>query len=426
MIYLDYNATTPMCDEARAAMLPYLSRHFGNPSSIHAAGREARAAIDDARDKIARLVRAKPHEIIFTGGGTESCNLAVLGLTRCRSSRKHLISCKTEHHAVLHAIEYLEKREGFAVTWLNVSENGIVDLDQLANSIRDDTALVSIMSANNETGVIQPMPEISQICRERGVLLHSDMVQSFGKLPTVIPSPSTALRTGSVEETRRETLKATQRDPSTPKTSGAQDERSFLSLADAASFAAHKFYGPKGVGFLYLRSGLSIQPIMFGGAHENERRPGTENVAAIAGMAAAAELVLRDRGVEQDRQSHLRDQLWQEIAASVTEARQNGESAPRLANTLNVSFLGIDSQMLLIALDLKGVCASSGSACIVGSVVASHVLLAMGLSMERARSAVRFSLGKQTTTEEIAAAGEAISEIAERFSKQKADSYAVA
>jgi cysteine desulfurase len=428
MIYLDYNATTPMCDEARAAMLPYLSRHFGNPSSIHAAGREARAAIDDARDKIAGLVRAKPHEIIFTGGGTESCNLAVLGLTRCRSSRKHLISCKTEHHAVLHAIEYLEKREGFAVTWLNVSENGIVDLDQLANSIRDDTALVSIMSANNETGVIQPMPEISRICRERGVLLHSDMVQSFGKLPTVIPSPSTALRTGSVEETCRETLKTTQRNPSTPPaTAGSsQDDHSFLSLADAASFGAHKFYGPKGVGFLYLRSGLSIQPIMFGGAHENERRPGTENVAAIAGMAAAAELVLRDRGVEQDRQSHLRDQLWQEIAASVPEARQNGEGAPRLANTLNVSFLGIDSQMLLIALDLKGVCASSGSACIVGSVVASHVLLAMGLPMDRARSAVRFSLGKQTTAEEIAAAGQAISEVAERFSKQKAETYAVA
>jgi len=428
MIYLDYNATTPMCEEARAAMFPYLSRHFGNPSSIHAAGREARAAIDDARDKIARLVRAKPHEIIFTGGGTESCNLAVLGLTRCRSSRKHLISCKTEHHAVLHAIEHLEKREGFEVTWLDVSENGIVDLDQLANSIRDDTALVSIMSANNETGVIQPMPEISRICRERGVLLHSDMVQSFGKLPTVIPSPSTALRTGSVEESHRETLKPRQRDPSTPPASAgsSQDDNSFLSLADAASFAAHKFYGPKGVGFLYLRSGLSIQPIMFGGAHENERRPGTENVAAIAGMAAAAELILRDRGVEQDRQSHLRDQLWQEIAASVPEARQNGESAPRLANTLNVSFLGIDSQMLLIALDLKGVCASSGSACIVGSVVASHVLLAMGLSMERARSAVRFSLGEQTTAEEIAAAGQAVSEIAERFSKQKAETYAVA
>jgi cysteine desulfurase len=387
MIYLDYNATTPMCDEARAAMLPYLSRHFGNPSSIHAAGREARAAIDDARDKIARLVRAKPHEIIFTGGGTESCNLAMLGLTRCRSSRKHLISCKTEHHAVLHAIEHLEKREGFAVTWLDLSENGIVDLDQLANSIRDDTALVSIMSANNETGVIQPMPEISRICRERGVLLHSDMVQSFGKIDV---------------------------DPTSAE------------LVDSASFAAHKFYGPKGVGFLYLRSGLSIQPIMFGGAHENERRPGTENVAAIAGMAAAAELALRDREVEQDRQSHLRDQLWQEIRTSVQEALQNGEGAPRLCNTLNVSFLGIDSQMLLIALDLNGVCASSGSACIVGSVVASHVLLAMGLPMERARSAVRFSLGKQTTAEEIAAAGQAISKIGERFSKQKAGTYAVA
>jgi len=387
MIYLDYNATTPMCDEARAAMLPYLSRHFGNPSSIHAAGREARAAIDDARDKIAQLVRAKPHEIIFTGGGTESCNLAVLGLTRCRSSRKHLISCKTEHHAVLHAIEHLEKREGFAVTWLDVSENGIVDLDQLANSIRDDTALISIMSANNETGVIQPMPEISRICRERGVLLHSDMVQSFGKIDV---------------------------DPA-----GA-------GVADAASFAAHKFYGPKGVGFLYLRSGLSIQPIMLGGAHENERRPGTENVAAIAGMAAAAEFVLQDRVAEQDRQSHLRDQLWQEILACVPEAQQNGDGGPRLANTLNVSFLGIDSQMLLIALDLKGVCASSGSACMVGSVVASHVLLAMGLSMEHARSAVRFSLGKQTTPEEITAAGQAISEIAERFAKQKAETYAFA
>jgi len=387
MIYLDYNATTPMCDEARAAMSPYFDRHFGNPSSIHAAGREARAAIDDARDKIARLVRAKPHEIIFTGGGTESCNLVVLGLTRCRSSRKQLISCKTEHHAVLHAIEHLEKREGFEVTWLDVSENGIVDLDQLANSIRDDTALVSIMSANNETGVIQPLPEISRICRERGVLLHSDMVQSFGKIEI---------------------------DPAG------------VGVVDAASFAAHKFYGPKGAGFLYLRSGLSIQPIMFGGAHENERRPGTENVAAIAGMAAAAEFVLRDREVEQDRQSHFRDQLWQKISASIPEARQNGGGSPRLANTLNVSFLGLDSQMLLIALDLKGVCASSGSACMVGSVVASHVLLAMGLSMEHARSAVRFSLGKQTTGEEIAAAGQAISEIAERFSKQKVDSYAVA
>jgi cysteine desulfurase len=384
MIYLDYNATTPLCDAAREAMLPYFDRYFGNPSSVHAAGRQARAAIDNARDKLAGLLHVKPHEIIFTSGGTESCNLGVLGLARCRSSTGgHVISNKAEHHAVLNALEHLEQRENFEVTWLDVSENGIVDLDQLAKSIRPETQLVSIMSANNETGVIQPMWEISQICREHGVLLHSDMVQAFGKI--------------------------------------AVD----LSLVDAASFAAHKFYGPKGTGFLFLRSGLSIQPIMFGGAHENERRPGTENVAAIAGMAAAAEWTLRNREAEQDRQSHLRDELWKRILQNVPETKQNGENAPRLANTLNVSLLGLDSEMLLIALDLEGVCASSGSACMVGSVVASHVLLAMGLPIERARAAVRFSLGKWTTAEEIKAAGDAVQKIVERLQTRKSE-HAVA
>ena len=215
MIYLDYNATTPLCDAAREAMLPYLNRLFGNPSSVHAAGREARAAIDDARDKIAALLHAKPGEIIFTGGATESCNLGVLGLARSGSSRGgHIISNKAEHHAVLNAVEHLEDREGFEVTWLDVSKSGMVDLDQLADSIRPDTKLVSIMTANNETGVVQPMREISRICRERGVLLHSDIVQAFGKLEIDV------------------------------------------SLVDAGSFAAHKFYGPKGTGFLFLRSGL--------------------------------------------------------------------------------------------------------------------------------------------------------------------------
>jgi cysteine desulfurase len=415
MIYLDYNATTPLCDAAREAMLPYLDRHFGNPSSVHAAGREARAAIDDARDKLAALLRAKPHELIFTGGGTESCNLAVLGLTRCPSSSGgHIISNKAEHHAVLNALEYLEKREGFEVTWLNVSRDGIIDLDQLAAAIRPGTRLVSIMTANNETGVIQPMREISRICRERGVLLHSDMVQSFGKMPLVIPS--------EVEESRDAASKVTLRDPSTSLRS-AQDD--IGSLVDVASFAAHKFYGPKGVGFLFLRSGLSIQPIMFGGAHENERRPGTENVAAIVGMAAAAEWTLRDRESEQERQVRLRDELWTRIAQNVPDAKQNGANAPRLANTLNVSLVGIDSEMLLIALDLEGVCASSGSACMVGSVVASHVLLAMGLPIERARSAVRFSLGKWTTADEIKAAGDAVRKIVDRLNTRKS-AYAVA
>src|SRR5437773_1291805 len=384
MIYLDYNATTPLCDAAREAMLPYLGRHFGNPSSVHAAGRDARAAIDDARDKLAALLRVKPHELIFTSGGTESCNLAVLGLARCRSSGgAHVISNKTEHHAVLNALEHLEKRENFEVTWLNVSRDGIVDLDQLAESIRPETRLVSIMTANNETGVIHPIREISEICRDRGVLLHSDMVQSFGK--------------SDID----------------------------LSSVDSASFAAHKFYGPKGAGFLFLRSGLSIQPIMFGGAHENERRPGTENVAAIAGTAAAAEGALRDREDERKREAQLRDELCAHIVQLYPEAQQNGDLAHRLANTLNVSFTGFDSETMLMALDLEDVCASSGSACMVGSVVASHVLLAMGLPMERASSAVRFSLGKQTTVSEIDDAAKAIERIIERLMKARS-AYAVA
>jgi cysteine desulfurase len=337
-----------------------------------------RAAIDNARDKLAALLRVKPHELIFTSGGTEACNLAVLGLARCPSSGGgHVISNKAEHHAVLNVLEYLEKREGFEVTWLNVSREGFVDLDQLAAAIRPETRLVSIMAANNETGIIQPIPDISQICRERGVLLHSDMVQSFGKI------------------------------------------ENDLSLVDAASFAAHKFYGPKGIGFLFLRSGLSIQPIMFGGAQENERRPGTENVAAIAGMAAAAEWTMRDHESEQEREARLRDDLWTRISQNVPDAKQNGANAPRLGNTLNVSLLGLDSEMLLIALDLEGVCASSGSACMVGSVVASHVLLAMGLPIESARSAVRFSLGKWTTADEIKAAGDAVRKIVDRLETRK-------
>src|SRR6266699_1670008 len=282
VIYLDYNATTPLCDEAREAMLPYLDRHFGNPSSVHVAGREARAAIDDTRDKLAALLHAKPHELVFTSGGTESCNLAVLGLARCPLSRGgHVISNKAEHHAVLNALEYLEKRENFEVTWLNMSRDGIADLDQLASAIR----------------------------------------------------------------------------------------------------------------------------------------PGTENVAAIAGMAAATDFALKEQEKEQQREKVLRDKLWTCITQIFPAAQQNGDSVRRLPNTLNVSFPGFDSETLLMVLDLEGVCASSGSACMVGSVVASHVLLAMGLSMERASSAVRFSLGKQTTAEEIERAADAIARIFERLAK---------
>jgi cysteine desulfurase len=302
----------------------------------------------------------------------------------------------------------LEKCEGFELTWLNVSQAGQIDLDQLADTIRDDTVLVSIMHANNETGVIQPLREISEICRAGGVLLHSDMVQSFGKL-AVIPS--------GVEGSRGEGFKITQRDPSTSLRSG----RDGVSLVDAASFAAHKFYGPKGAGFLFLRSGIPIEPIHFGGAHENQRRAGTENVAAIAGMAAAAEFVERDREQEQERERNLRDQLWQEISAQISPAVLNGDTHRRLANTLNISLPALDSETMLMALDLEGVCASSGSACMVGSVVASHVLLAMGLPLALARSAIRFSIGKYSTEEEISATAGIVSEIVQRTNAKRSE-----
>jgi len=360
MIYLDSNATTPLAPEAFAAMRPYLERHYGNPSSIHSAGRETRAAIDDARDRLARLLGAKPHELIFTGGGTESDNLAILGLARSRAAQgRHLITCATEHHAVLHAFEHLEKAEGFRVTWLPVDAAGRIDLDQLRDAFTAETTLVSIMTANNETGVLQPVREISALCRARGVLFHSDAIQSFGKEPV------------------------TARD------------------FDAISLTAHKFHGPLGAGLLYLGSGISLERLQHGGAHENERRPGTENVAAIVGMARAAELAVRDLATEADRLRALRDRLWLGIHALFPTALQNGATAPRLANTLNVSFPGLDGEGLLMNLDLAGVCASSGSACMVGSIVPSHVLLAMGLPPELAGATVRFSLGQSTTAIEI-------------------------
>lgn len=376
MIYLDYNATTPLCPAAREAMEPFLTRHYGNPSSVHAAGREARAGIDDARDRMADLLGAKPHQLIFTSSGTESNNLAVLGLARAHASRgRHLICAATEHHAVLNAFEHLAGRESFDVTFLPVDRQGRIDPDQLERSIRNDTILVSVMTANNETGVLQPIGEIARICAERGVLLHSDMVQSFGKLETDLGESGLA----------------------------------------AASFAAHKFYGPKGAGLLCLRPGVPIEPVQFGGAHENQRRPGTENVAAIVGMAAAADFVLRDRAHEQKREERLRDRLWEQITAACPDAIQNGEVSHRLANTLNVSFPGLSSETILMALDLEGVCASSGSACMVGSVVASHVLLAMGLPADLAGAAVRFSLGRDTIEQEIDQTSAIIGEVIARI-----------
>jgi cysteine desulfurase len=276
----------------------------------------------------------------------------------------------------LQAFEHLGRREFFNVTILPVDEGGRIDPNLLESAIRADTILVSIMTANNETGVLQPIETVAAICRERGVLLHTDMVQSFGKMETRLGETGLA----------------------------------------AASFAAHKFYGPKGAGLLYLRAGVPIDAIQFGGSHENQRRPGTENVAAIVGMAAAAEWTLRARAREQEREGGLRDRLWQRIAETVPAVAQNGDTSHRLANTLNVSFPGLSSETLLMGLDLEGVCASSGSACMVGSVVASHVLLAMGLSPDVAGAAVRFSLGQETTEKEIDDAAAIVSRVVHRIS----------
>jgi len=366
MAYLDHNATTPLCREAHVAMQPLLEGDWGNPSGIHAAGRRTRAVIDEARDRVSALLGAKPHGVVFTAGGTESCNLALLGLARRHRSpgRDHLVTIATEHHAVLHAMQSLADREGFRLTIVSVDAQGLVDPGQFAAALGSATFLASVMLANNETGVIQPIAELSAICRERGVLLHTDAVQAFGKIPC------------------------------RPEELGV----------DALSATAHKFYGPHGAGFLWLRSGLSIEPIQHGGYHENQRRPGTENAAAIAGMAAAAERAAAEvrEGQESLREAALRDALWRGIVEIFPGAIRNASDAPVLANTLNVSFPGCDGETLLMGLDLDGVAVSSGSACMVGSVLPSHVLLAMGVSEANARATVRFSLGRATTEVEIA------------------------
>ncbi len=375
MGYLDYNATTPLAPEALQAMLPYLREEFGNPSSIHATGRRARAAIDDARDRLAALIDARPHEIIFTGGGTESANLGVIGMALGRAADgRHVVTAATEHHAVLHAVDFLRERHGFDVTILPVDPLGRVDPETLAAAIRPGTTLVSIMSANNETGTIQPIEDLATICRERDVLFHSDMVQSFGK-ESVLP--------------RRRGL-------------------------TAFSLAAHKFYGPKGAGALFLEAGVPLVTLHHGGAHENQRRPGTENVAAIVGLAAAAEAAHEEIQVERTRQRGLRDWLWEGIQEQFPTAVRNGDPENTLANTLNVSFPGADGETLLIGLDLEGISASSGSACMVGSVQASHVLMAMGVSKQVAQATVRFSLGKLTSGGEIESALTALDHVLAR------------
>lgn len=354
-------------------MLPFLDGEYGNPSSIHVAGRRARAAVDDARDQLAALFKAKAHEIIFTGGGTESCNLGLIGIARAHAVRgRHIIISAVEHHAVLHAAEHLQHFEGFDVTILPVDSNGIIDPQLLARLIRKDTTVVSIMHANNETGALQPLSDIASVCLEHGVFFHTDAVQTFGKIPVSAD----------------------------------------LAGLSAFSIAAHKFYGPKGVGALYLRAGIALSRTVYGGSHENSRRPGTENVAAIVGMAAAAEVTCKRRAQDAKRLETLRERLWQGIRSACPHAIRNGDPVQSLPNTLNVSFPGADGEALLMGLDLEGVCVSSGSACMVGSIQPSHVLIAMGVDSRTALATVRFSTGHSTTETDIDFAVAAVGRVA--------------
>ncbi|MEI8294537.1 MAG: cysteine desulfurase family protein [bacterium] len=372
MVYLDHNATTPLAPEAREAMLPFLEGDYGNPSSIHSVGRRARAAVDDARDRMASLLGAKAHEIIFTSGGTESCNLGLIGLARAHVMRgRHLIVSAVEHHAVLHAADHLQHFEGLEITRLPVDSSGIVDPSLLARLIRKDTTVVSIMHANNETGVLQPLAEIAAVCAGQGVFFHTDAVQTFGKIAVSAELPGLS----------------------------------------AISIAAHKFYGPKGAGLLYLRGGIALSRTAYGGSHENSRRPGTENVAALAGMAAAAEAATRRAASETARLAPLRERLWEGIHAACPHAIRNGDVTRSLPNTLNVSFPGADGEALLMGLDLEGICVSSGSACMVGSIQPSHVLIAMGVDPGTALATVRFSLGHSTDERDIDLATAAVGRV---------------
>jgi cysteine desulfurase len=358
--YLDENATTMLDPCVAKVMTDLQNTSLGNPSSLHREGRRARGEIDSARDEVAAWLKARPSEIIFTSGGTESCNLAIFGLARAQAGRgRHLITVATEHHAVLHAFQALEK-EGFAVTYLSVDKNGLIDPADLEKAIRPETTLVSVMSANNETGVCQPMRELGAICARHKIPFHSDAVQSAGKEP--------------------------------------------LDLAgwqlSALSLAAHKFHGPVGAGVLWLKAGLPLARLMEGGAHENERRPGTESTLAIAGLAEAVRCHGTVDPVESERQRAWIENLWTRLAA-LGGVRRNGHSTQRLSNTLNVSFQDLHGEDLLIALDLAGLAVSSGSACMVGSVQASHVLGAMGVSEADAVATIRFSIGAHIVDEDL-------------------------
>jgi cysteine desulfurase len=361
-IYLDYAATTPTDPEVVKAMMPYLSDIFGNPSSIHSFGQETRAAVDEAKDKIAALIGARSEEIVFTGGGTEADNFAIKGIAYANEGKgNHIITTSIEHHAVIEPCRFLQRR-GFEVTCLPVDQYGLVDPQDVKNAIIDKTILISVMHANNEVGTIEPIAEIGRIAKEAGIYFHTDAVQTVGRIPVKV------------------------------------DELG----VDLLAVSAHKLYGPKGVGALYIRKGAKLTPFIHGGEQERKRRAGTENVPAIVGFGKAVEIANQDMDIEAKRLISLRETLIKGLMSRIEHIRLNGHPTRRLPNNVNVSVEFVEGESMLLNLDLEGIAASTGSACSSSSLEPSYVLLAMGLLHELAHGSLRFSLGRESTEEDIA------------------------
>ena len=376
MIYLDNAATTKTAPEVVEAMLPYFSEYYGNPSSIYELAGASKKAITEGREKIADVLGAKSNEIYFTAGGSEADNWALKAAFEAYKDKgNHIITTKIEHHAILHTCEYLEKARGAKITYLDVDENGVVDLEQLQKEITPQTILISVMFANNEIGTIQPIKEIGQIAREHGILFHTDAVQAFGQVPIDV------------------------------------DEYNI----DMLSSSGHKINGPKGIGFLYIRKGVKIRSFVHGGAQERKRRAGTENVPGIVGYGVAAKRAADTMAERTAREIELRDYLIDRITTEVPYCRLNGDPLKRLPNNVNISFQFIEGESLLIMLDMDGICASSGSACTSGSLDPSHVLLAIGLPHEIAHGSLRLTLSEETTKEEIDFVVERIKKIVEHL-----------
>ena len=374
-IYLDNAATTKTRPEVVEAMLPYFTEYYGNPSSVYEFATPSKKAIAEARETIAKSLGAKTNEIYFTAGGSESDNWAIKATAEAYESKgKHIITSKIEHHAVLHTCEYLEKR-GFEITYLDVDENGTVKLDELKKAIRPDTILISIMFANNEIGTIQPIKEIGEIAKEHGIIFHTDAVQAYAHVPI------------NVDEYH----------------------------IDMLSVSGHKFNGPKGIGFLYIRTGLKLRSFIHGGSQERKRRGGTENVPGIVGMGKAVEIAMANLAERTAYEVELRDYLINRVLSEVPYVRLNGHRTNRLPNNANFAFQFIEGESLLIMLDMQGICGSSGSACTSGSLDPSHVLLAIGLPHEIAHGSLRLTLSEETTKEDIDFTVDEIKKIVEKL-----------